>query len=61
MLLSSKNRQLIYHCLGATDNEEDDPTWVPSMEDVEQILYDQEVSAEESEDFAASEEIRKST
>ena len=52
---------MIYHCLGATDNEEDDPTWVPSMEDVEQILYDQEVSAEESEDFAASEEIRKST
>ncbi|CBY32639.1 unnamed protein product [Oikopleura dioica] len=43
---------------GATDNEEDDPTWVPSMEDVEQILYDQEVSAEESEDFAASEEIQ---
>ena len=30
------------------------------MEDVEQILYDQEVSEEESEDFAASQEIRKS-
>ena len=49
-----------HYYLGATDNEEDDPTWLPSMEDVEQILYDQEISAEESEDFAASEEIRMS-
>ena len=32
---------------------------MPTMDDVEQLIYDQQVSAEESEDFEASEEIRK--
>ncbi|CAG5108218.1 Oidioi.mRNA.OKI2018_I69.chr1.g3690.t1.cds [Oikopleura dioica] len=43
---------------GATTGEEHDPNWVPTMDDVEQLIYDQQVSAEESEDFEASEEIQ---